>query len=796
MINNFESISGLGVFSNFTWKNTVVNKQNKALQFKDVNIIYGQNYSGKTTLSRMVRSLETGQISEKYGAPKFKIVFEDKTYVTENSLSDHGHTVRVFNEDFIRENLNFIRDSDSDIKSFAILGSDNNRLLSEISELKSKRGDDSLDTPTALHLELKGATTSLHQQTERLASETKDLEKTLSQKATSKENGGIKYQSEKYGDQNYTITKLKTDLNVVLNSDYVPLTSERREELLKTTEDRLLPEVVLLPPLRPQLSKFIARGKSLTEFELTQSDKISRLLQDAALNRWAQEGLKIHSGCHDECAFCGHRLTESRWAALETHFDAESKNFECRIETLISEIDAEKKLLEDYLIPKKSQFYASFHAQLNDLSQRYRELVSSYLAVLNDLKSQLVTRKNTLFSPIQFTLRDGDSEKLSEALRDIQKLITASNMRGHNIETTKREAQNELRLDAVHCFQREIEYSKWLVKIAELDASKGEAEKEHRRIKAAIDEIDVEILSLNSRLHDEVLGAERINQLLNHFYGISHFSLKAVDDVSAAYGKKQIRFEVMRDNKKAYYLSEGEQSLLAFCYFLARLDDTRTKEESPIVWVDDPISSLDSNHIFFIFSLIDSELVRSRRCKQLFISTHSLDFLKYMQRLSTKKTKGERELQKESFTISRKLKVSEIKRMPDYLKNFASEFRTLFRTIDACARIEDVDDENYHLIYNFPNDARKFLEVYLHYKYPDNRTENERYESFFGADNVPSILMNRIVNEYSHLRAAFERGRSIPNDAEIRRAAQQIIEILKNDEEQYKAFKTGNLTEE
>lgn len=54
-----------------------------------------------------------------------------------------------------------------------------------------------------------------------------------------------------------------------------------------------------------------------------------------------------------------------------------------------------------------------------------------------------------------------------------------------------------------------------------------------------------------------------------------------------------------------------------------------------VIYIDDPISSLDSNHIFFIFSLIENVIACKKKYGQLFISTHNLDFLKYLKRLTT-----------------------------------------------------------------------------------------------------------------------------------------------------------------
>ena len=54
---------------------------------------------------------------------------------------------------------------------------------------------------------------------------------------------------------------------------------------------------------------------------------------------------------------------------------------------------------------------------------------------------------------------------------------------------------------------------------------------------------------------------------------------------------------------------------------MAKLKDVNTKDHEPIIWIDDPISSLDSNHVFFIYSLIKGEIVKTNKFKQLFIST-------------------------------------------------------------------------------------------------------------------------------------------------------------------------------
>ena len=92
----------------------------------------------------------------------------------------------------------------------------------------------------------------------------------------------------------------------------------------------------------------------------------------------------------------------------------------------------------------------------------------------------------------------------------------------------------------------------------------------------------------------------QLNEYLNLYFATHHLELVAEENNTA--------FKVMRTGEEARYLSEGECSLISFCYFMATLKDIDLKET--IIWIDDPISSLDNNNIFFIFGLIDSELCR------------------------------------------------------------------------------------------------------------------------------------------------------------------------------------------
>ena len=114
IIKRIDVIKNMAVFQDFQWASTVRDKGNNIAEFKKINIFYGRNYSGKTTLSRILRALETGELSPKYGSPEFQLSMEGGETLTHDALSGHGQIIRVFNEDFVKENLRFISDEDSD----------------------------------------------------------------------------------------------------------------------------------------------------------------------------------------------------------------------------------------------------------------------------------------------------------------------------------------------------------------------------------------------------------------------------------------------------------------------------------------------------------------------------------------------------------------------------------------------------------------------------------------------------------------------------------------------------------
>ncbi len=790
MIERITSIKNLAVFKNFDWNTAVVDTDNSVRDFKRINIIYGRNYSGKTTLSRIVRALETGTISDKYENPELNIKIKDNSDVTHNDFNNHGKTIRVFNEDFIKDNLRFIINPDESIQPFAILGGDNNIIEQEINNLRDKLGSDEDGKETKLYLELKslnelfaGAKTN-HQ----TANYT--LNNQIRTKALDRQSG-IKYKPEKFGDQNYSVRKLETEIQIVLKDDFKALSDDEKKEAKEILTEKKKRPITRLPELKLNFNEYSDLTKEVVTRKIGKSDKIEELVKNAVLNRWVNEGKKLHQNKMEKCAFCDNVITDERWNELDRHFDEESNILEKDINELISKLSNEKQLINNASGFKKEDFYLEFHKELEQLADNYIMAKKEYVDSLDSLEKQLNKRKNDLLNEKVFEEPKNHSEDIQTLRASFEELRSKSDDYSNELETKQNNAKESLRLKEVYDFALDIKYNEQISNIATLK-TKEETEENKKKLKQTeIDDILSQITEKQKELKDESKGADKVNEYLNDFFGHDFLTLKAIEYDDSESGNKKYRFEIHREDKKAHHLSEGECSLIAFCYFMAKLQDVDTKTKKPIIWIDDPISSLDSNHIFFIYTLINTQIFGEEDFEQLFISTHNLEFLKYLKRLPWANNDHLKRDDKKKYRylmVERVDNESTIKLMPEFLREYVTEFNYLFNQIYQCSKIERVDDSNYTMFYNFGNNARKFLEIFLYYKYPDSSAHIDKMKSFLGGDDIPAVLTERVNNEYSHLSGVFERGGTVVEVPEMKKAAEKIINSLKADRKQYEAL--------
>lgn len=747
------NIKKFGCFSDLYW-DSIFSKGNLIYEFKRLNILYGRNYSGKTTLSRIFRSYELGRLPENYKKPEFNITSSDEGSLSEQDVQEHKLDVRVYNKDFINENLSFLRDhSEGEIKTFAIIGSDNRDIEEEISQKEKILGN--IDDKEGLRYEHEVKNKLYVDKNKNASQAVQGLENKLRRYA----NDNIK-QDRTIGYPTYNIAQIKNDIQAIEKTPFVILNEPEvryRQDLL---QEKVIPDITVKISFNPKFSSIYTEAKEILRKEIKPSSPLQDLLNDQLLQAWVREGMNYHRNKRVTCGFCGQSLPDDLWTKLDAHFNKESSEMEEELTRQIERIESEIKAVSSVSMPEKDSFYISKRSKFEAIRSEFYETHNDYLIEIRKIRAMLLARQKDIFSTKNCAEVVDYSSELLRSINELNQLIDDNNTTAKILPQQQRDARDELRLNKVADFINSINLPEERQKIDNLknesDLCKGELEELEHRIR----DIESKIEVLQTELQDKKKGAEKVNEYLNHFFGHEGLRLVAVEDAI----ESKYKFQIMRGDEPAYNMSEGECSLVSFCYFIARLEDIDTKGKDLVIYIDDPISSLDSNHIFFVFSLIESVITKPEkntggtkrfRYKQLFISTHNLEFFKYLTRLSRPEKQGGTEF----FLVEKPGAVSTLCLMPKYLRDYQTEFHYLFHQIYRCKDSNNAH-ENHEVFYNFGNNLRKFLEAYLFYKYPykdDNDSPIERLQKFFGDDTTSTILTNRVGNELSHLEKIFDR---------------------------------------
>ncbi|WP_180146305.1 AAA family ATPase [Acinetobacter sp. YH12052] len=789
-IKRISKIDNFSIFKNFDWATSLTYQNNKGqsevYDFKDINILYGRNYSGKTSLSKIIRSLEKKQLPPKYDNPDFKIKLSDNTEITQNNLQDFSHPIHVYNSDFVKAHLKFIHNEDDNIESFSVtLGGDNQQILDRIQELKDELGSNEENAKSGVYLSIQHKEKEVKDASEDHGTKKIYLEKLLTDKAT-RSSDSIKTQHSTFGDINYSITKLRNDIVEVQKTSFQSLTDDQETEKLALIKQNELTTPPEIPKYTLNFSSLAQATNETLKTVVNLSGKIEELTNNPTLNSWVQTGHQLHQH-RETCAFCSNEISEERGQTLKQHFNQEFQLLQSRISKGIQLLDndLDSDILKFTL--DLNLYYQQYHSKLSELNSSLQSACSMQKTSLKQLKAALEQKHENPFIELESINPQDYSIEITTILNQISNIRDECNQLSSDLKTKQNEAKNALRLNHVFHFLHDINFNKQNLDINLAFQAIGPLETELTALKAQKDTMTAAINTEEDKLKSEGEACKRINEILQHDFGHQHLSLEPIETAST--NGQSIKFEIQRIKNgvktKAHNLSEGEQSLISFCYFLAKVQDDLDQSKKPIIWIDDPISSLDSNHIFFIFSLIEEKIVVDQKFGQLFISTHNLEFLKYLKRLNGKKWGNI-----QFFIIKRNFDTSTIVQMPNYMKNYFSELNFLFHQLHLCASEENINDQNYNVFYNFPNNARKFLELYSNFHYPDgfSNTDTEKLKSLWG-EHLVFTFTDRINNEYSHLAGIFERSFTPLEQPEMNKASFAILKkIIALNPRQYEGF--------
>ncbi|EAJ5080848.1 TPA: AAA family ATPase [Campylobacter coli] len=788
----FDKIN-FGSYENFTWDNGLE-------EFKTINIFYGRNYSGKTTLSRIARSFELKKHNEDFLDGNFKIKLEDGSFLTQNDVINSNLDIRVYNSDFVKENLNYLYDKKGNIKGFKSIGVEQKDIKESIEKRK--------EILKTRNEKLKDIQANRENISKTQQAKIKTLNEKLIDKAklVKSEPNLIKQGS------NYDKRNLENDLiEIKDNINAYILNNEEQNQLIKILEDKEKQNIIF----KNTFNKDNFQGIFTYSLKILEKEVIIKENLTSELRKWLEEGLEFHKehSFTQQCKFCNNPLTLERIAWIENNIkddSGEKEQIEKELKDLLDNFESYKLESKKLLLGiEYENFYSNYKDIFIGLKEQLGANIANYNKELLKIEEKIKEKQKDVFTPIKLENTNDFSDEIFLILNKIENLCKENDEYTNKLSTNQDEAREKLRLNEVAKFAKDSDCFAIQDEIQNLKQNINTLEKSIATQNNKIDLLESRIEKYKEKLSNLETSTSNINKYLKSYFGHNMLELKVKKDDK---GQLNGEFEILRNGKQAKNLSEGECSLIAFCYFVASLKDANTKDKNPIIWIDDPISSLDNNHIFFIFSVIENEIVRKNSFEQFFISTHNLDFLKYIKRLKKSKSKQSKNDEKEydfpqyyfiEKSVKESMETSEVKKLPKCLEKYTTEFNYLFEQIYKFKNIDGINDEDLKtsLVYNFGNNLRKFLEIYLFFKYPNNfesldkelikRFFNDTYQSDDIDENQKIIagVINRYQNEYSHLREVLSRGMQPIDIEESKKIAKFILETIKqNDKQQYKAL--------
>lgn len=740
MIRSIQRLRQFGIFDDF--------RKTAALSdFGSKNIIYGWNYSGKTTLSRLFAALGQGKPYAECPSATFEVQIATGQSITDATLSTSNLKVEVFNSDFVAANLSW---TGGDFQSILLLG------------------DESIEAEKAIERWSKRLT-ECRSRWANTRTKISDIDGRISVAKTTTAKA-IKTTLQIVEAFNAThlvseIARLPADVQQALLSDEAYATDMR---LAMTSEQEQLPAVPSISVPMLSLMTLLQDATPLLGYLPAISTTLDHLRAHADLARWVEQGLSLHQNA-TACEFCGGPLTEERLTQLRGHFSKDLTQHKASLNVLLTRVKT-AQLATEWLM--STIFAPQFQAEATALNTRLKHLCEAYN---DDLVRLIAAVQAKVDDPFVDSLAPEVfpdlSPVLESAFTQAKNLIHRNNKSIGNFGQEKKLSIGRLKAHFAAKFALDATQAKE-------NKDRARALRYQGRLKTLGEGMGQKIKDLQAKIDRAQKGRERLNERISGLLGTGIIQIEVVRVNDAD------RFTLRRQGQPARNLSDGERTAIAFAFFLTKLEEHKSLEDV-IVYIDDPISSLDSNHVFQIYSVIEKTFFKKAlqpngqekwvtSCQQLFLSTHNFEFFEMLKKLPVGGKADER-----YFFVKRTgPTTSTLTDLPESLRRYTSEYHYLFSVIQEFVRSPNKDDLGQLLA--LPNALRRFVELYTYMRLPwPGSSVEKRLGALVGLEK--SLRITKLLHHFSHLETVERLATHSNVIADIEAVANEVIALLQED---------------
>lgn len=662
------TMNGIATYNNITIPN-----------LKKVNFFFGLNGSGKSTIAKYLNSLISKDES-----------FNQCTNIGFDGSQDH---IMTFNEEFIEENFK----RNSELKGIFSLNQRNTAIDKQIRDKE----------------------------------EEKSLYERLIDKYIDKKEKIEKYRTDRYKkliEESWNERKTFSTFNKINLAH-----AGSRENHLRDIKQILSQSFDALPieDIKEQYNllyekeiKFVNTQINVNLYNKIQENerKLNQLLDEVIIGKddvpiadlikkldsrtWIQQGINLLEKTGNICPFCQQEtINEDLIKQFNELFDDNYKK-------KIKEIEDLYKLYKEdtnFLLSNLSLIQSEFNS--------------------DNIVSNLIIKLNTLFSSnyqiIEKKINSANEKKIIESIssekdsfNSIYLKIKENNDVFNSLESNKKNLINNIWLFmANNCRDILNDYDKKIIKIKKIKNLATELED---RYKKKIDSIKEDISILREQTIDTKEAINNINEILRNsgFTGFEIEEKEKVNNISRYYLRRN---NIQNGDIVFNTLSEGEKHFISFLYFyqlcLGTDDLDNNTNKNKIIVIDDPVSSLDSQSLFVVSTLI-RELIKRRAEKpkseksefanqnisQVFLFTHNFYFYK--------EVSFSRRLICTDYWHYNVIKINNITQIKDeYNKTIEDDYSLLWNTLKESKKNINSSTNNIMI----SNTMRRILETYINF---------------------------------------------------------------------------------
>lgn len=714
MIKKIKKIHNFGSFKDFNADETLE-------PFAKYNLFFAYNGSGKTTLSRFLSALSNGEgiplnlRSEGY-QEDFEVELDGNPARTITNFNEYTKCIKVFNTDFIKNEINF---DESSLTTISVdFGKEQQDTKKRIACLEKR----------LLNLFEKDVTGNL---TEKYAytKEFNDAETSIKNICRDQAEE-IRSEANIANTQSYNATNFERDLkNYEMLAVKLTVSEKDFRTAQKVSKQAIIDEI-----------KYKNNNHLILTTDLV--NKINEMLQipmkrnDVSIKQdildWIEKGTEFNiEENENKCYFCNSPITDfskrldeiKEIIKKDVAYEQYEKDFN-GIQNLIKQ-NIEQLSLSSFLMNNVSeiselQFLDNNKDKFNTISSAIKSYTALYIQTLKDIVMAMNEKQsnylNIEFEPFNYEHIDN----LKKTILELERLIENNNNSLKDIDKQKNDAKEII---ITYHVQNTIEdYLKF-------STDREEAIDKQKRVKILETKIKKQLRENQIKLEKHELAIETIEKYIEFIFTYKKFKF--------IFNKETSSYKILReDGTPALNLSEGEKTVMAFAYFLATLKDKNFRMKNSIIVIDDPISSLDQNYLYNLLIMLIRFFNSPSKFDQLFVFTHNFYFFKKIRDIISHIGRDPN-IGFGKYLVEKNSTSSIIKNATDALNKYQSEYLAEIENLKSWYSQSDLQDD-----VKIGVAIRKVFEIFLTYHAP---LETSLYSKF------NKVFTEEIGSKYRYL---------------------------------------------